>query len=68
MPRKIVVKRYRNEHQYQRDAQHMARKQYQVIDVVSQTPRRRLITVVALGFLPLLFARKPQLIVTYSHA
>ncbi len=68
MSKKIIIKRYKNERQYQGDAQQMARKGYIVSAVASQQMRRSFFTVVMTGFLAILFPRKPQLIVTYMRA
>lgn len=68
MPKKIVVKRYNNERDYERDAQQMTRKGYTVSAVTSERPRRSIPTVVMTGFLAALVPRKSQLIVTYTHA
>lgn len=64
MPKRIIVKRYKNEREYQRDAQKWIRRGYSVTNVVSQTPRRSFFGFLMLG----LFSRKPELIVTYSLA
>lgn len=63
MARAIVVKRYRNERDYQRDAGRMARRKYKVASVASQTRRRGLFGALFFG---LLFPRRPELVVTYS--
>lgn len=66
MPAAIVVRRYKNEKEYQRDAQHLGKRGYKVVSVISEPKRRSLFTIVMTGFLVLLFPRKPELIVTYS--
>jgi hypothetical protein len=59
----IVVKRYKNEREYQRDAQKMARKKYKIQSVVSEQQRSGLMRLFLIGFF---FPPKAQLIVTYS--
>jgi hypothetical protein len=68
MPKSIVVKRYKNEKEYQKDVLGMDKRGYKVISVAVQQPRRSLFTVVMTGFLALLFPRRPELVVTYSLA
>jgi hypothetical protein len=68
MPKAIIVKRYKNEKEYQKDVLGMDKRGYKVISVVTQQPRRSLFTVIMTGFLALLFPRKPELVVTYSIA
>jgi hypothetical protein len=63
MARSIVVKRYKNEREYQNDAQRMARRKYKVASVTSQTRRRSFFGALFFG---LLFPRRPELVVTYS--
>jgi hypothetical protein len=63
MARAIVVKRYKNERDYQRDAGRMARRKYKVASVTSQTRRRSLFGFFMFGFF---FPRRPELVVTYS--
>lgn len=65
-PKAIVVRRYKNEKEYQKDAQGMGKRGYKVISVVSEQKRRSLFTVLMTGFLAILFPRKPELVVTYS--
>lgn len=68
MPDAIVIKRYKNEKEYQKDAKGMNKRGYKIVSVVSEQKRRSLFTVVMTGFLALLFPRKPELIVTYTLA
>ena len=62
MAAKIVVRRYKNDRQYEGDARRLARKGYQVLSVTSQTPRRNFFGFLMLG----LFSRQPELVVTYQ--
>lgn len=62
-PQAIVVKRYKNERDYQKDAQKMTRKKYKVINVVSEQQRNGLMRIFLIGFF---FPPKAQLIVTYG--
>jgi hypothetical protein len=66
MPKAIVVKRYKNEKEYQKDVLGMDKRGYKVISVISEQRRRSLFTVLMTGFLAILFPRKPELVVTYS--
>lgn len=63
MPKAIVVKRYKTEREYQRDAQGMARKGYKVINVVSEQQRSGCLRILLIG---IIFPPKPQFVVTYS--
>lgn len=65
-PKAIVVKRYPNEREYQRDAQRMARKKYKVISVASEQPRSGCMRILAIGLFAMIFKPKPVLVVTYS--
>jgi hypothetical protein len=64
-PKQIVIKRYKNEREYQSDAQKMARKGYRVTNVVSENQRSGCMRILLIG---LFFPPRPQLIVTYSLA
>jgi len=66
MPQSIVVKRYKNDKEYERDAGRMNKRGYKVVTVTSERPRRSLFTIIMTGFLVLLFPRKAQYVVTYS--
>lgn len=65
-PKQIIVKRYRDEREYQRDAQKMARKQYKIISVISEKPRAGIMRFLTLGIFTLIFPPKSVYIVTYS--
>jgi len=67
-PKTIVVKRYPNERDYQRDAQKMARKNYKVVSVTSDKPRAGCMRILTLGIFTLIFPPKTELVVTYSMA
>lgn len=66
MPQSIVVKRYKDEKEYQKDAQRMGKRGYKVVNTLNERPRRSFFTVIMTGFLVLLFPRKTQYVVTYS--
>lgn len=66
MPKSIVVKRYKNERDYQRDAQRMSKRSYHVVSVTSEKPRAGCLRIVSLGLFTLIFPPKPELVVTYS--
>lgn len=65
-PKAIVVKRYKDEKEYQRDAQKMARQKYKIISVVSEKPRAGFMRIITLGIFTLLFPPKSVYVVTYS--
>lgn len=65
-PKPIVVKRYKDEREYQRDAQRMARKGYKVVSSTSEKPRAGCARILTLGIFTLLFPPKPEFVVTYS--
>ena len=65
MPKAIVVKRYQNEKQYQRDAARWANRGYEVQSVVSEQPRSGCARILAIGFFAMMFKPKPVLVVTY---
>jgi hypothetical protein len=65
----VIVKRYQNEKEYQKDAGKMAAKGYEVASVVSEQPRSGCGRFVALGGIgALIFKPKPVLVVTYRLA
>lgn len=66
--KQIVVKRYKSQRRYERDAARMAEKGYKVQSVASQQPRAGLGRIFLLGFFALLFKPKPILVVTYELA
>ena len=66
MPKPIVVKRYKNERDYQRDAQRWAKRGYTVSHVISEKPRAGCLRIVSLGIFTLLFPPKSEFVVTYS--
>lgn len=65
-PKSIVVKRYKDEREYQRDAQKMARRGYKVATVTSEKPRAGCGRILTLGLFALIFPPKSIYIVTYS--
>ena len=66
MPKSIIVKRYKDERAYQRDAQRWARRGYKVANVTSEKPRAGCGRILTLGLLTLIFPPKPEFVVTYS--
>lgn len=67
-PPTIVVKRYKNDREYQRDAQRMTKRGYKVINVTSERPRAGCARLITLGIFTLIFPPKPEMVVTYSLA
>ena len=61
----IVVKRYKTEKLYQKDARRMLKRGYCVQSVISEQPRAGCGRILTLGFFALLFKPKPELVVTY---
>jgi len=61
----VLVKRYTNERQFERDARELAKRGYVVTDVATRQPRSGLMRIILLGFFALLFKPKGQIIVTY---
>lgn len=66
MARNIIVKRYKTEQQYQRDAGRMAKRGYKVAGMTSERPSRGCLAALTFGLFVLLFPPKPQYIVTYQ--
>lgn len=64
----ILVKRYKDERAYQKDAQRMVRRGYKVTSVTSEMQRAGCARILTLGIFTLLFPPKPQLVVTYILA
>ena len=62
----VLVKRYANERQFERDARELAKQGYVVTDVATKQPRIGLMRIILLGFFALLFKPKAQIIVTYQ--
>ena len=62
----IVVKRYKSEKEYQRDAVKMQRQGYEVEHVVSEQPRSGCLRILSLGLFAAIFKPKPVLVVTYK--
>ncbi len=65
-PKAIIVKRYKDEREYERDAQKMARQKYKVINVISEKPRAGIMRFLTLGIFTLIFPPKSVFVVTYS--
>lgn len=62
----VLVKRYTNKRQFERDARELAKQGYVVTDVATKQPRIGLTRMLLLGFFALLFKPKAQIIVTYQ--
>lgn len=62
----LVVKRYKNEGEYQKDANKMLKQGYEVQTVISEQPRSGCMRFIALGGIgALVFKPKPVQVVTY---
>ncbi|MDI9549466.1 MAG: hypothetical protein QM346_17880 [Chloroflexota bacterium] len=69
MATNIIVKRYKSDSVYQRDAQKMRDQGYTVQSVTSEQPRSGCMRIILTGGLGALFWKpKPQLVVTYIRA
>ncbi len=66
MPKSILVKRYKDEREYQRDAQRMIKRGYKIATVTSETPRAGCARILTLGIFTLFFPPKAQFVVTYT--
>jgi hypothetical protein len=65
--RDIVVKQYRSQKEYEKDAKRMRKRGYRVSNTVVERPRSSCARVIALGFIgALVFRPKSVLIVTYE--
>ena len=62
----IIVKRYKSQAAYQRDAGRLAKQGYTVTDVTSEQPRAGCLRILTLGIFAWLFKPKPVLVVTYK--
>lgn len=60
----ILVRRYKSDSEYQKDANKLARQGYVVTNATSEQPRSGCLRILTLG---ILFKPKPQLVVTYQH-
>lgn len=63
----VVVRRYRTEREYQRDAARWTKRGYRVAHVVSETQRAGCMRIVTLGIFTLLFPPRAQFVVTYQR-
>jgi hypothetical protein len=61
----IIVKRYKNEKLYQKDAAKMTKKGYEVQSVTSEQPRSGCARWMFIGIFAAIFKPKPELVVTY---
>lgn len=60
-----VVKRYKSQAAYQRDARCMLARGYTVLNVTSEQPRAGCLRLITLGIFTLLWPPKPVLVVSY---
>jgi len=60
----ILVRRYKTDPEYQKDANKLAKQGYVVVNATSEQPRSGCLRILTLG---ILFKPKPQLVVTYQH-
>lgn len=63
----LIVKRYKNEKEFQKDARHMLSKGYSVQSVTSEQPRSGCGRILLIGIFAGIFKPKPVLIVTYRY-
>ena len=63
--KQLVVKRYKNERQYQRDARKMQAKGYEVVSVTAENQGRGCASWALLGVFALLTKPQNELVVTY---
>jgi hypothetical protein len=64
----VIIKRYKYDKEYQRDAQRMAKAGYIVQSVTSEQPRAGCGRWLTLGIFALMFKPTPELVVTYVLA
>jgi len=63
----VVVRRYKSEREYQKDAGRWAKRGYRVAHVVSETQRAGCMRLLTLGIFTLLFPPKAAFVVTYQR-
>lgn len=63
--KQIIVKEYKNQKAYQKDAPKMATKGYEVASVIEQENRAGCMRWLTIGLFSLIFKPKPTLLVTY---
>ncbi len=63
----VIVRRYKSQEHYQRDAVAMARAGYEVVSVTSEQPSTGCLRGCLLGLFALIFKPKPVLVVTYRR-
>jgi hypothetical protein len=61
----IIVQRYENEREYQKDAKRMLSKGYEIQSVISEQPRPGVGRILLIGVFAGVFKPKPVLVVTY---
>lgn len=61
----IIVKKYKNEKEYQNDAKKMITRGYEVQSVTSEQPRSGCGRILLIGIFAAIFKPKPVLVVTY---
>lgn len=60
----IIVRRYKSDSEYQKDANKLAKAGYVVTNATSEQPRSGCLRILTLG---IFFKPKPELVVTYQH-
>jgi len=63
--KQIIVKRYKSQKAYEKDAARMLAKGYEVASVVSEQPRSGCGRILLIGLFAAVFKPKPVLVVTY---
>ena len=64
----VVVRRYKTEREYQRDAGRMVKRGYRVAHVVSEMRNAGCMRWLTIGLFAIIFRPKPELVVTYQRA
>lgn len=64
--KQIIVKRYKSEKAYQRDARRMQKRGYEVVSVTTENVGRGCLSWALLGIFALLRKPKSELVVTYQ--
>jgi hypothetical protein len=67
MATEVLVRVYKNQSEYQRDAQRLSVEGWRVVSVTEQEQRSGCIRIVLLWFLALLWKPKPRILVTYNR-
>ena len=62
----VIIKRYKNEKAFQKDARKLAKKGWAVQTVTSEQPRAGCARWLTIGLFAVIFKPKPELVVTYN--